>query len=300
MASKKTRTKSTKKKSGYYPVVRSTKLTSVTENIAVGVLDVSKELSKLNRRLYRQGRLYSVRIKQRAASPDTISVYALRNDWAVQKGLQMAYAQYVKNTADERGNLSGKQLARWEDFRVDHGVRPAGGTRDLLSQMHNFGTVPANIGMTAGEFELSTVVDASNAEKTFTWAVVPNPNEFGILIEYDKSGNMQVNPAAQVNDLAYAEIDSENSELTHDALQDHGDSPPYAANRVNENSPWVLVDVLQSSAGGAQRASTGYFDAPCGLVVLTGSGATTWDTDSIQFEVKAGDYKGVHAPSMLE
>ena len=43
--------------------------------------------------------------------------------------------------------------------------------------------------------------------------------------------------------------------------------------------------------------STGYFTAPCGFVVIY---STSGNVGNLTFEVKSGDYKGVHAPSMIE
>ena len=60
----------------------------------------------------------------------------------------------------------------------------------------------------------------------------------------------------------------------------------------------MRIAVLDGTAG-TQKLSTGFFTAPCGLVLCVGYGGD--DTNfSVSLEAKAGDYKGVHAPSMLE
>ena len=50
----------------------------------------------------------------------------------------------------------------------------------------------------------------------------------------------------------------------------------------------------------AGRLSTGYFDAPCGLIALRVEGGPDVSkiANSIIFEVQSGDYKGVRAHNM--
>jgi hypothetical protein len=98
--------------------------------------------------------------------------------------------------------------------------------------------------------------------------------------------------------MAYNGIDALNQDAMSDNLQSDGNAPPYDATSVNTTSPWVRVAVLGQTAG-AQKLSSGFFTAPCGLVLLAGF-SDTGTGYPVEIEVKAGDYKGVHAPSMLE
>jgi hypothetical protein len=84
-------------------------------------------------------------------------------------------------------------------------------------------------------------------------------------------------------------------------LQTAGNEPPYDANGVNASSPWVKVAEL-SAATTAQKLSTGFFKAPCGFVLIA-AGANGDEIPVMRhmhLTAKAGVYKGVHAPSMLE
>jgi hypothetical protein len=226
----------------------------------------------------------------------TVEVYALRDDWAVHKGIQMAYQQYLKNTHDERNVTS--TTARWEDFRIDHGVAVV---NTLVPKLHD--SAFASILQTEGEFELSTVIDSSNVEHTFTFGTAPSATEYGVLQEYDKAGNAPTTPDSTSGvpggRVPYGELDSEINENTALALEGNGNAPPYDQTGVNADSPWVKIATLGVGAAGAQRLSTGFFNAPCGLVVLVGNGAS-WNSDSMMFEVKAGQYKGVGGMSLLE
>jgi hypothetical protein len=255
---------------------------------------MARNLSVLNRRLYRYGRNYNVKVDVRHdyAGP-AIEVFALRDDWAVQKAFQMAYQEYLDNTMDERENLSSQQIARWEDFRCRDGLTIAkNDARPVL-------TTPAGAFSTQneGEFFNSIVVDGAGTQKTFTWGAGA-ADRYGILEEYDKTANMFTAPDTRPSDAPYENIDTSVDEVVHDQLQLNGDVPPYDQNGVNADTPWVRIAVLGGTAG-TQKLSSGFFTAPCGLVLLKGFGETS-EAYSVELEAKAGDYKGVHAPSMIE
>jgi hypothetical protein len=278
----------------HYPTVRTFEITPQTPVISTTrVLDSGKVLSQANRRLYRYTRYYDLKLDLNQNSTQTIEVFALRDDWAVQKGLQMAYQQYLENTAHERNKLTDGQVARWEDFRVSDGV--AGPHDELFATLRDQNMTATRLGV--GEFSLSNVVDAANVKKIFTWSPAPSGGEYGILVEYEKSGRMDLSPATIEPDMAYADIDAMTNDATADDLKSDGNAPPYDPNTVNEQGPWVRVGTL-GGTGGVQQLSTGFFCAPCGIVVLKG---VTIDGDlDLRVTYKKGDYKGVSAPSMLE
>ena len=281
-----------KKNSRHYPVVRKFSLSNGAA--ANTVVDTARNLSVANRRLMRFGRYYEGKIDLRHdyAGP-AIEVYVLRDDWAVQKAFQLAYQQYLDNTMDEREDMSSNQVARWEDFRVRHGLSLA--TQEAQPVLHN--AAGTAVVLSAGEFALSNVTDAAGTERTFTWGAAA-ADRYSILVEYDKTDNTQNSSSSITADGAYSGIDADNQENTADNLKTDGNAPPYDAGGVNASSPWVRVAVLGGTAG-TQKLSSGFFTAPCGLILLKGYGGD--DTNySASLEVKAGDYKGVHAPSMVE
>lgn len=286
-----------KKNSRYYPVVKQAPISAGAS--ANTLVDGARFLSVLNRRLYRFGRNYSMKVDVR---PDyagsAIEVFVLRDDWAVQKAFQMAYQHYLDNTADERETMANTQVARWEDFRVQDGLILAGGKNIAYPVLHtdSAGAVP----LTAGEFVDSKVVDNAGTQRTFTWGA-PGATQYGVLQEYDKAGNSSQDPSSFVSGVngPYADIDATKDAATYDNLEDDGNQPPYDRDGVNTLSPWVRIAVLGSSAAGVQRLSSGFFTAPCGLILLKGFTETS-EAYSVEIEAKSGDYKGVHAPSMIE
>lgn len=276
----------------HYPVVRSAELSGTVENTALRILQVDRELSKLNRRLYRMGRYYQAKIDMRPTGDGLYEVYALRDDWAVQKAFQLAYNNYVKNVADEKGSMSKSQIARWADFRVAPGATGA----LLLSKLHQPDTTAAILA--TGEFELANVVDQAGATRTFTWSNAPGGSEYSLLNEYDLAGDAQGAPSNFSTPGPYEDIDADTDAATFDHLEGDGNNPPYDANGVNATTPFVRIATLGAAAG-VQKLSTGFFTAPCGIVLIVGPNAS-WNSDLMSMTVKSGDYKGVHAPSMLE
>lgn len=299
MAGKTTKSskKSTGRKSGsksksHYPTVRSVKLGHALATLPTRVLYVDRALSRVNRRLYRQGRYYNVKIDLDNDDPGQYTVFALRDDWAIQKGYQMAYAAYMDNTKEERASLGKKMIARWEDFRVGHPVT----SEEIYPTLYN--TTFIRTILNAGEFELSSVVKSDGNGKSFT--IGPgNSANYGVLEEYDLSSNAQASPESAVADIPYDELNDEIDAGTAVTLTQDNNEPPYDKNGVNATLPFVEIGVLGATVG-VQALSTGYFTAPMGLVFIRRTDNPAWTPQNLTLTVKAGDYKGVHAPSMLE
>ena len=286
-----------KKKSKHYPVVKGSPILSGAA--ANTLVDSARNLSVLNRRLYRFGRYYEMKVDVKphyAGAP--FEVYVLRDDWAVQKAFQMAYQQYLDVTADERERMSPDQIARWEDFRVEHGLSISinSAVPVLLSPSGGPTT------LSGGEFQDSTTIDAAGTRRTFTWGS-PSATQWGILQEYDKYANAPTSPTDTVGSsgqrMPYSGLIEDADDTQSLDMQTKGDNPPYDRTGVNATSPWVRVGVLGVNAVGSQKLSTGFFTAPCGLILLKGYSDAGGDYD-VTITAKAGDYKGVHAPSMLE
>lgn len=293
MASKKiTPKRKAQKKSGHYPVVRGSELSSSTNTSTTKILRVDRELSKNNNRLYRMARYYQVKLDMRAAGTDTqIDVFAIKDTWAVQKAVQMAYAKFMENTAEERDNLGSNMIGRWQDFRIDDGL--PGLVDEAVSVQYDINGAAQLI--LAGQFDLSTVVDAAGTTRTFTLGTGTGTS-YAILQQYDEAGNQSQTPSSTTTLGPYADLESDVDAANTQNLQNHGSLPPYNQNGIAAGTPWVLVDRLSRGSNGEQQLSTGYFTAPLGLVMIRSVSAL----GDVRFTVKAGDYKGVHAPSMLE
>jgi len=274
-----------------YPVQRHISVAQPLPAAGDAYIDVPAVLSQTNHRLYRQSRVYecSVTIDSNVADGTTVDVYALANTWMVNKAYQMAKSAFDESNAEEKEMLNGR-TARWNDFRVQTGLPGVGGTQAINFLKGTLASTP----FTVGEFENSIVVDQAGTTRGFTWG---NPNSvlYSIIEEYDASGNTNTDPTVPATG-PYNGLLPNLEAGAAEALQADGNNPPYDANDIGQ-AIWVKVGTLHLSAG-RQRLSTGFFEAPCGFVVLKGVG---WLSDpDIQVEIKSGDYKGVKAPSMLE
>ena len=280
-----------------YPVQRHLGLTALGPIAADILADVPRYLSQTNHRLYRQSRYYecSVTLDTDLLEGTTVDVYALADTWMVQKSLQMAKAAWDESNAEEKEMLNGK-VARWNDFRVNPGVVTPGGAS--TANVTNFlkRTLQSSA-FTGGEFNNSQVVDQAGVTRTFTWGN-PAANTYSIIEEYDASGNTSADPGTPASG-AYTGLLPNLETGAAAALQDLGNNPPYDRTDIGQGI-WVKIATLHLGAG-RQRTSSGFFTAPCGIVVLRGAGAIMSDNQvEISVDCKRGDYKGVHAPSMLE
>jgi len=260
-------------------------------------VNIEQFLSKVNRRLYRQSRMYNVKLDIDSNAAQTYNVFVLNDSWMTLQALRLAYNKYEENAASEKEDLKKSQVARWEDFRTQSGT----GYQSVNPVQFDISTgfAPTPTQLATGEFTLTLVVDADGTARTFTWGA-PSSTRYGVLDEYDKAGNANPSPNTSTGDMPYDDLMADDSGFMASSLQTSGNLPPYDKDGVNTDKKWVKVATL--AAGAAQRLSTGFFKAPCGFVLITAGAAGTEpvDASTIEWTVKAGDYKGVHAPTMLE
>jgi len=282
----------------HYPVQRTTGLTWSGGPLPANfMIDGPKVLSQTNHRLYRQSRYYEMSVTIDTDLPDgsTVDVYALADTWMVQKAYHMAKMAWDESNAEEKEMLNGK-VARWNDFRVKHGLVLTGGIEDVLATNFLKRTLSATP-FSIGQFDPSQVVDQAGTARDFSWGD-PSASSYSIIEEYDASGNTSQDPQNPATG-SYTGLLPNLEAGAATALQGIGRSPPYDANDIGQ-AIWIKVGTLHLGTG-RQRTSTGFFTAPCGFVALAGAGTIIGDNQvEISCEFKRGDYKGVHAPSMLE
>lgn len=272
-----------------------------------GWFSIPRNLSRLNHRLYREHQNYyaSVSLNSAVATTAPMLVYTLAPSWYVQGALRAAKKMHDLAMREERKTV---KQARWYDFRLDTDIDPA-----FYDELLPYGITQ---GMTtiaahgADEIVPSKVADATGLQRVFTLrtttgAATPNGTAYNVFEEYDAMADTPVdNPAVATpkpyDDLT-AELDSENMSN----LQYRGDLPPY--NGDSFDAYWVQVGELYVSSSGAQSLSTGMFQAPLGLVLVTGPGGTGMadidgginiDKVRLNVHVAPGTYKGVHTDAI--
>ena len=291
-----------KKPLGYFPVTRKME---VRFQGGIGAVqfangDAGSMLSRVNNRLYRYGKMYDLKFDVSAALPagTTIEIYALSNTWYVQKAFEEAKHVYDRAYANEMENVNETNIARWRDFRI----RPASAipSFDISGSWaypsvynSNFGATP----ITTGDFPDSLVEDSTGATRFFTWDVGVGTN-YGVVQEYDLAGNQTRNPNLGTGTMPYADLEADSSAVEGSALQTQGQDPPYGA--TDFPNWWVKVGELTVGAQGQTKLSTGFFHAPCGQFKIRTATPDEFAAigDNLTLEVRAGDYKGVHAVNM--
>lgn len=281
---------SSKKSTKYYPVDRRIDLAPTTPNASTACVRVDKLLSEVNHRLYRQSRVYEVKLDLDANVPDeTVDIYALRPTWFVMNAYQLAYETFLKNSREEDA-----KKARWNDFRVQSGWADV--NTFVQAMGHDGSGTTASIQQ--GEYEYTEVHNTLGQQRLLAWSL-QDATTYNILEQYDVEQNTDVGSttgAAVPYDGLTDDVDSGQQEH----LQDDGNLPPYSATSMDDDI-WVRIATLHTGASGVQKLSTGFFDAPCGFVIVQkrvgnyGSG-----TMNMTLQVKGGDYKGVAAHQMLD
>lgn len=261
------------------------------------IIRADRVLSAINHRLYRQSRLYNCKVDIDANAQDStvVTVWALADTWYTQKAYQLAYETFLENSKEENSQLKTTK-ARWNDFRVDHGL--SGFTDMLPAGATTPGGGLAFYGVSNAEYEISQVHDVSGTSNTFRWTG-SGAGTWNVIDEYDRTGNTDQLPTTVTGTVAYDGLTDEHDSGQMDHLSDDGNVPPY--NRTGlENYVWIKVATLVVSHNDTDKLSTGYFKAPCGLIAITSSTPLVDNQTVLNLEVKAGDYKGVGAPTYLD
>lgn len=265
-------------------------------------IQIPAVMSTVNRRLYRQKRVYMARLKLANGNLDVPStpVFALANTWWVRKAINAAEEVYQKSVQDAEDVVGH---SRWHDFRIKSSLPTSD---DLLPIMLKADGAQMSIMdvPSTGEYNISDVI-VGNGQKYRLDTCTPTTtlsNVFNIFEEYRKMGAAAQQPGAAIvggydNAAGY--------DMTVEAvseLMDEGNLPPY--NLEIGDHVWVQVGTLGKQASGESITSTPYFPAPLGIIWLP-----TWSADGVAnldvgevrnsniltLELQAGDYKGVMA-----
>jgi hypothetical protein len=256
---------------------------------ATSKLFVGQALGAVNNRLYRQHRTYTARIsllpQTNATLAAPLKVYALSTKWTAMGALMEARAQYERAMKEERAD-SG--TSRWHDFRVSADMIAC--TLQAFQADHN--TFPgASYGeLDTGEYLTSTIRDAAGNDRQFTISGATSTSRYNVFEEFDQQGRTSAMPENS-DSGGYDDIVDGNDEQNVSHLLDSGNLPPYQEQNNPRNGLWVEVAQLYRDPSG-HVLSTGYFDAPLGLIITEGV-VPIQDEPFLRLEVKPGKYKGV-------
>lgn len=261
-------------------------MAKVTTSSQTGLLQGDRMLSAMNRRLYRQCGNYRMKIELLAETDHSnIKVFALSNTWVIKNSIQLARRMHDKAMEEERA--MGVQ-ARWYDFRIFHNSSAVDEYVQALRATPFAGTTLAT---PPGEYAYSQVEDAAGALQLFNLPMGGSSSGYDIFAEYDKTGNAANSPADQLSAGAYDGVDASVEAENIVSLSNKGNLPPYG-DETFINDVIVQVGSLYRTPGGNQRLSTGFFDAPLGLVWIQHTTPESNPLMSVEFQ--RGGYKGVH------
>lgn len=291
---------------------------SSTPNTEVSrFIDIARDLSRVNRRLMSQGRIYHIK-RITVVSRDTnvitgpsqagfVSFSTIPMTWVSQQAWKRGKTLWNmanKEAQEGVGNVAGT----WSDFKV------------YMSNDHRSGTVlsPVDNGGNAylgGDWEYSVLVspDGTTSADPFYLQMLGNHNgvpgawnAVGLVKSYGESratvnaNQPNVPSTADDDPLANMFDDGTVTDERIANLRSENDNPPYdlaAYPGDDTNGPKPAV-VQHTTLGTDGKATVGGFTAMCGLLEIESTSPIGSDTYSILIELKEGPYKGIAAEAL--
>lgn len=280
-------------------------------------IDLAKDLSAVNRRLYRQGMQYYVSHISLARADTGISMMQIMtagDTWIVHNAWKKGKALWLKQQRDAAKAI-GISLGTWADFKV---TLDDNDTAAINTIAGDAGTIEPD------EWAYSELVYEDDGDEfsptmhllgTSTLA-----SGVGLVQEYAISRNQLTNPSpvtpAEASDSIYAKMlmaTDEFSDILIDDIEGHNDSPPYdhseyVGGDTVADAPFFQDFVVSNFQGGTSRSNG--FTAECGLIRLILASAVNTDPANpevlansdvaqiVQVHLAPGPYKGVMASKM--
>lgn len=240
--------------------------------------------------MYRQSRVYSMKVDMDIDStlaPSGVDVYVLNDTWDLHGAYKLAMKSYY-NAMKEEMEIGGGQVGRWMDFKIASGV-----ASDLLWPVAQSSSL-VDDRLDNGEHQYSQVKDSGTATtRIFSLAAVTTGSEWSVIQEWSNSDATDDDPTSIRPSTPYSDLTDELDDGNLDLLTSQYNEPPYS--QTTQQSVWRKVTTLKVGAGGEQKLTTGYFDAPLGIVILGGFPSDSAGTRGITVCFQGGDYKGVKA-----
>ena len=281
-------------------------------------IDLAKDLSAINRRLYRQGRAYHVKrisvISSNTVPPQPgetfgkVSFSTVHDTWVARNAWRRGFEMWNAMNKLALDKLGDAAKPTFHDFKI------------YLSSDHYSGTklVPKDNGgnsVQTGNWdyvEYESPDGTTSADGFTAWmhgadsGSAGSRTGIGLVRSYaltratvqDTSPDL---PAGASDDALVNLFDDGTvlDEIT-DNLEQYNDAPPYEPDNYpggagNHPKPSV---VQQTTLGSDGRASVGGFTAVCGLVEIEASSPIANDVYSVLVELAPGSYRGIAAEAI--
>ncbi len=273
-------------------------------------IDLARDLSRVNRRLYRQGRDYHVKKISIVStttpnSGNSVSACVIPDTWVARNAWHRGFRVMKDMYKNASENVSGNIEGTWSDFKV------------FMSNAHRSGTKPNPIdsqqqAYAAGEWDYSNFVspDGNLAGDAFEihWVGVHNGvagawNSISLVESYGESratvqlADPSVPAVASDDPLINIFDDGETVDTVINIMEDFNDNPPYDHGEYPQgsgsNAPNPVI-VAQSTIVDGRSTLPG-FHALGGLVELQLESSLPNDIYSVLVELAPGSYRGVSA-----
>lgn len=275
-------------------------------------IDVFRDLSALNRKLIRQGRIaYVTDVVYTVWSGTTgnggqLIVNALPNDWVTNNAWKKAQAHWLAQQRDTRKLVGQSGKPTWEDFKV------------YYDASHRTGTTLAVPGLSYGEWVYSKLVYDDGSLREPTCHVQGNDvaaTDVGLVLNYQKSrATVQVSDPELPDEYSHnvyaymAEAENDVADEIAQNMEYDNDQAPYDQNDYPGNDSNIVIGqhatLLCTPVTTAIDRFSSVLCAPLGLLKLTHTGidasdgsATTAPVAYLSFRIAYGNYKGLAAPT---
>ncbi len=270
---------------------------------------LAKDLSVLNRRLYRQGRCYHVK-KITIVGSNTpnggnrVSASVVPYNWVTQMAWKRAMDTWNRQNKEATQNLSGRIAGTWADFKVFMSnearlgtvLRPrdnGGNQYDQGQWIHSQMVTPDGT-TSADSFLLHLLGDHDGA--------VGNWNSVGLIKSYGESRatvqSSDPNVPTVASDRPLVNVFDYGTTVDEviDDIEFSNDNPPYnIADYPGDDGNGPKPAVVQDTCLMDGRATMAGFDVFCGLLELETKSQVKDDTFSVLIELSPGPYRGIKA-----
>lgn len=272
-------------------------------------VDLARDLSRVNRRLYRQGRDYHVK-KISVVSSNTpngdnrISVSTIPNTWVSKMAWERGFKTFTEMNKIATKQTAGDISGTWADFKVHMSVDSRAAT--LANPLDNGGNA-----YLAGEWSYSIMVtpDGTATADDFSLHMLGDHNgsagarnSVGLIKSYGESratvqtGDPNVPGLASDDPLVNVFDYGTTIDDVVDYLELSNDSPPYdiddyPGDDANGPKPLVVQDTTLMDG----RATMAGFTAMLGALEFEIRSPLANDVYSVLVELAPGKYRGIHA-----
>lgn len=272
-------------------------------------IDLAKDLSRLNRRLYRQGRKYHVKritvVSSNTPNANNRVSFSVAGDaWVTNRAWRRGFDVWNKMNKRAMSNAGSDFKPTWHDYKVYLSNDMRTGT--ILSPVDNGGNAASG-----GEWVYCEYVspDGTTSADPFTAGLLGansgsagNQVYLGLIQSYSDSraSVFQRSPNADVDisddPLMNLFDDGTVFDEILQNLEDDGDAPPYAEQDYpGGDTQLPKPQVVQDTTLVDGKATVGGFTAMCGLVEIEAKSTIPNDVFSVLVELAPGSYRGIAA-----